>query len=48
MVIHLPNAKDHICQDCGHMFRVIALLELIFGAVKCPKCGSRKIGRLRF
>ena len=48
MVMHVPNAKDHVCQDCGHMFRVIALLEGLFGPRKCPKCGSENVVRLRF
>lgn len=48
MVMHLPNAKDHRCRDCGHMFRVIAVLKLLFGMAKCPKCGSRNVDRIIF
>lgn len=53
MPVKPPGAPDHVCDDCGHMFKAppVSLPALLLKKrkkVRCPKCGSRNVGKLVF
>ena len=37
---------EYACRDCDRAFEELILRRSDEGDVKCPKCGSRRVGRL--
>ena len=52
MPIKPRNAPDYACCDCGHLFRQPFWRRLLglplVPLPRCPKCGSKGIGILRY
>ena len=37
---------EYSCQECDRAFEELVIRRSDEGQVKCPKCGSRRVGRL--